>query len=61
MPTELAPGDTPAIATATPVPPTPTPTPSQSCRTPEVKPNLILAVTDEDGRYKLDNLPANPP
>jgi hypothetical protein len=49
-----------ATATAPPAPPTATPSPSPIMPQPRVKPNMILAVTDEDGRYTLENLPANP-
>jgi hypothetical protein len=61
--TEIAPvttpEDTPA-AGATSAPPTATPSPTPIMPQPRVKPNMILAVTDEDGRYTLENLPANP-
>ncbi len=57
--TEIAPSDTPAAptATATAIPPTATPTATPIMPQARVLPNMIIAVTDEDGRYTLENLP----
>ncbi|HUS13458.1 MAG TPA: putative glycoside hydrolase, partial [Chloroflexia bacterium] len=51
----------PAVPTATePPPPSPTPTPPPPMPTPFVNDKMILAVTDADGRYTLDNVPLSP-
>jgi hypothetical protein len=49
----------PPAATDTAVPPTAIPPPTPIMPQPRVKPNMILAVTDADGRYTLENVPDN--
>src|SRR5207244_1055182 len=55
-----APADTPTPPDSpTPAPPTATPTPTPIMPTPTVTDRLILAVTDADGRYTMDNVPVS--
>jgi len=54
------PAPTTVLTGTTPGPPTATPTPPPVMPTPYADDKVILAVTDADGNYTLDNLPADP-